>query len=65
MPEDWTPTTEEIDKAWTCYEMLHNLAEELWQRYEQWFVKRIIDEQDVPFLEPPEPGYDLEDDIPF
>ena len=68
MPEEWSPTTIEIEKAWARYEMLQDLAAELWNRYEDMFLFQMIDEGDVPFLEPPEPSEpcdDLEDDMPF
>ena len=65
MPEEWSPTTIEIEKAWARYEMLQDLAAELWNRYEDMFLSQMIDEGDVPFLEPLEPCDDLEDDIPF
>ncbi len=63
MPDEWSPTAVEIDKAWACYEMLQDLAAELWSRYEDWFLVRMFYEPDVPFLVLPEPYDDLEDDI--
>ena len=68
MPDEWSPTPVEVEKAWARYEMLQDLAAELWNRYEDMFLSQMIDEGDVPFLEspePPEPCDDLEDDMPF
>ena len=47
MPEEWSPTTIEIEKAWARYEMLQDLAAELWNRYEDMFLSQMID--DGPF----------------
>jgi hypothetical protein len=59
LPDDWSP-----QQALAVYELLSELAESVWNRYEIALIDLLVPEPDQDPASQPEP-FDFDDQLPF